>query len=353
MKKTKNLKKICVTTNTLFSVALEAMDSAGCGLLCVVDKKFHLLGILTEGDFRKAIMGNVDRMCPVSNVMNTCFVKLNKRLADEDMLSLMNRHSHAVIRSIPIVDSNGILEEVVFRSELIRESSLPNSALIMAGGYGRRMGELTKSTPKPMLEVAGVPIIEKIIGHFRQGGIAHFYISVHYLADVIKDHLGDGSKYGARITYLEEEESLGTAGALGLIDDIQDSPLIMINGDLLACISVETLLDAHLSEDNDITIGIKEYGFSVPFGVVQFNADHRVEGITEKPKAEFFVNTGIYVLSQSVISSVKRGSHLDMPDLIRSSIASDRRVGAFYIRETWLDIGTKDSYKLANEMASM
>lgn len=217
----------------------------------------------------------------------------------------------------------------------------------MAGGVGSRLRPLTDDTPKPMLRVGDRPLLETILENFIEYGFHHFYFSVNYMADVIKDHFRDGSRWGVSIEYLHEVERLGTAGALRLLPGRPPNELLVMNGDLLTKINFSHLLDFHAAHGSSGTMCVKEYELQVPYGVVNID-NHRITGVDEKPVKRFFVNAGIYVLQPDSLDLLPASGYFDMPSLFEKMIASRRETAAFPVREYWLDIGQMADYDRAN-----
>ena len=222
-----------------------------------------------------------------------------------------------------------------------------NWVVLMAGGLGTRLHPLTKHAPKPLLRVGNRPLLETILLNFIKQGFRRFYISVNYKADMVKAHFDDGRRWGVEIRYLEEDQRLGTAGPLALIEDIPEQPLIISNGDLLTKVSFEKMLAFHRDHGADATMGVREYDLEVPFGVVQLDQD-RIVGIEEKPVHSFFVNAGLYVISPAVLSKIPRSQSYDMPDLFTHMAAAGAVTVAFPVREYWLDVGRMDDFERAN-----
>ncbi len=216
----------------------------------------------------------------------------------------------------------------------------------MAGGRGVRLRPLTEHLPKPMLPVAGRPIIERLVLHCVGFGIKRISVSVNYLGHLIEDHLGDGSRFGAAIDYLREEEPLGTAGALSLLREPPTDPILLLNGDLVTSADLGGLLDAHVAGGHRVTIGLRRYLHTVPFGTVEREGD-RVTGLDEKPTLEREVNSGMYALDPSVVAAIPAGRRTDTPDLINELLAAGEPVGAFEIEDEWLDVGQRDQLAAA------
>jgi NDP-sugar pyrophosphorylase family protein len=213
-----------------------------------------------------------------------------------------------------------------------------NPVILLAGGKGMRLRPITEHIPKPLVEVGGRPILERIVSDLRDAGFRRFFLSVGYRADMIQDHFGDGSAFGVSITYLHEDQPLGTAGALGLFPEPPTLPFLVMNGDLLTAVDPRLLLDYHAGLGAEATMCVRGFDVTVPYGVVK-RAGHRFISIEEKPVQNFFVNAGIYALSPSVLDLVERGGRLDMPELFERLAAKGREAAVYPLREYWLDIG--------------
>jgi len=246
-----------------------------------------------------------------------------------------------------IVNDKGILVNVEYYDEHLKIDRKENWVVIMAGGLGNRLRPLTEYTPKPLLNMCGKPIIESIIEKFINYGFRKFYLSVNYKADMIEDYFGDGSKLEVQISYMKEVQQMGTAGSLSLLPDIPNKPFITMNADLITDINFQDLINYHLEHKASATMCVKEYDFTVPYGVVKVN-DHKIEGLDEKPNQKFFVNAGIYLLGPDILELIPKNVSIDMPDLFKIIIDSNKTTAAFPIHEYWLDIGQMNDYQKAN-----
>jgi NDP-sugar pyrophosphorylase family protein len=217
----------------------------------------------------------------------------------------------------------------------------------MAGGLGSRMHPLTRESPKPLLTVGSRPILETILSSLAGAGFERFFIAVNYKAEMVKAHFGDGARWGVRVEYLEEQERLGTAGALGLLPGRPENAVLVMNADLLTKLDFQHLLDFHADSGADATMCVREYHLEVPFGVVETDG-HRISAIEEKPEHRFFVNAGIYMLEPTVLDYVAGDEALDMTDLFARLIEDGRETAAFLMREYWLDVGRPDDFERAN-----
>jgi dTDP-glucose pyrophosphorylase len=320
------------------------IDADPLHIALVVDGSGRLLGTVTDGDVRRAMLKGHSLDSPVRQIMNPRPTVAGRNEPRDAILSLMR---HRQLRQIPLVDERRHVVGVESLDELMRSASKDNVVVVMAGGLGSRLQPLTDSTPKPMLEVGGKPILETVLDGFMAYGLNRFYFAVNYRSEMIKAHFGDGSRWGASIRYLEEDRSLGTAGALSLLPETPSTPLIVMNGDVLTTVNFEHLLDFHAAQGAAATICVRNYEIRIPYGVVNLERQ-RITRIDEKPAHRFFVNAGIYVLEPRVLKKVPPEARFDMPSLIEALIADGDRPAAFPIREYWIDIGQLEDYQRAH-----
>jgi dTDP-glucose pyrophosphorylase len=329
-------------TSTI-SDALGILDSSGLRMVMVADDDGRLLGVITDGDIRRALLKRVDLGCPVTDVMNRHPRTAHAGEPRDSLRAVMERYS---ILHLPLVDDGGRVVGLETYHHLLVQPQRENWVFLMAGGFGTRLRPLTDACPKPMLLVDGKPILQSILERFAAAGFRRFYISVYYLADQIKEHFGDGSRWGVTIRYVEETSPLGTAGALGLLPEVGDLPVIIMNGDVLTHLDLNAMLEFHDTQQAMLTLCVREYEMHVPFGVVE-GVETQVTHIVEKPVYRFFVNAGIYVVAPDVVQRVRPRRRLDMPDLVDSLIAEQAKVSMFPIHEYWLDVGRPDDYARA------
>ena len=320
------------------------LNDCGLRIVLIADDDEKLLGVLTDGDVRRALIQGSNLACPVSEVMCRLPKVTGLHVERSDNLAMMR---HTGLLHLPIVDSDHRLIGLESFSDVVDSACFDNPVFIMAGGYGKRLYPLTAECPKPMLSIGGRPLLELIIQRFIDSGFHNFFISTHYLSSVITDHFGDGRRMGVNIKYVHERTPLGTGGALGLlpIEEIA-LPLIMINGDLLTELDFPALLAFHEENVSGITICGREFHSQLPFGVIKNNGI-RVCGIDEKPVETFLVNAGIYVISPEVISTVKHYEKIDMPEFIEEKLASGIMVNVFPVHESWRDIGQPEDLQYA------
>jgi dTDP-glucose pyrophosphorylase len=326
-----------VTVSGTLRDALWALERGEAHIALVIDGDSHLKGVLTDGDIRRALLAGSSLDAPLAPFVKDRFISVGPEANRAEVLDLMQGRT---IEQIPIVDRAGQLLGLHLLHEVLGAVERPNWAVVMAGGQGVRLRPLTNDVPKPMLLVAGRPILERIVLHLVGAGIRRVFLSVNYLGDVIERHFGDGERFGCRIEYLKEPKPLGTGGSLSLLPAVPQEPLLVLNGDLITQFSVASFLDFHHRGRFAITVGFQDYSHSVPFGVLRL-AGERVERVDEKPTFSWSTNAGIYVLDPSVMKRIRDGQPLSMPDLIQECLVEGVPVGAFPIAGEHIDVGRR------------
>jgi dTDP-glucose pyrophosphorylase len=329
--------------------ALRRIDEGAAECALQTDQDGRLLGLLTDGDVRRALLAGTTLDDPVDGFLTRDPVTVGLGFDRAAALELMQARA---IAHLPEIDDEGRLPGLHLLREVIGPPALRNLAVVLAGGRGSRLGDLTREIPKPMLEVAGRPILERIVLHLVGGGIRDIVLSVGYLADRITDHFGDGSDFGCSITYLHEDvdRPLGTGGPLRLLLDRgapPEHPLLVMNGDLLTSFSVASMLDAHESADAVLTIGCKEYVHDVPFGVVERDDHGTITRLREKPRASWTVSAGTYVLAPELLERIPRDELFPITELARSCLERGERVLGWALNGSWQDIGRPQELRAA------
>ena len=342
----RDLSALLVHPGATVRETIAAIDRGQLGLALLVDADGRLLSTVTDGDVRRAMLAGVDLDEPVSTLQarrRSGPLTAAAGSPVEELLELMSTHR---LRHVPLVDGDGRPVDVAALDDLVDDTALPLRAVVMAGGFGKRLGSLTESLPKPMLPVGGRPLLERIIGQLGAAGIDRVHVTTHYRPEQIVDHFRDGSSFGVRIEYVNEEQPLGTAGALGLIENADEQPLLVLNGDIVTDVDFRSLLHFHEEHRADLTVGVWPYEVKVPYGLVETDGE-AVTAIREKPVIRSFVNAGIYLVSSEVCRSIPAGEALDMTELIERAVADGRCVVSFPLREYWLDIGELEAYQRA------
>ncbi|WP_289102333.1 nucleotidyltransferase family protein [uncultured Marinobacter sp.] len=337
-------RKALVNSDATLEQAIEVLDKAALRIALVVDANDTLLGTLTDGDVRRALLKHLSLDTQVNQVMNATPKTAEQSWTESRILAVMEQHE---LLQLPLVDSEKRVVGLANLHDILNKHRHDNPVFLMAGGFGTRLRPLTNNCPKPMLKVGDKPILEQILLNFVEAGFHRFYISTHYMPEVIRDYFGDGEKWGISIQYVHEDEPLGTGGALGLLphDEI-NQPLFMMNGDLLTSLNLHSFLEFHETHNGVATMCVREYEHQVPYGVIT-SEGAQIKSMIEKPVHRFFVNAGIYLLDPALVKSVEPGTRIDMPTLLEREIDRGKAVNMFPIHEYWLDIGRMDDFNKA------
>jgi len=343
----KDVSALFVSPQASLRNVMACIDTSRYGIALVVDEDRHLLGVITDGDLRRAILAGVELTVTAKMFLigkKTSPITAQVSTPHDALITLvrMTRVSH-----IPLLNDFGQVVELATLDDLLLESELQLQAVVMAGGYGTRLQPLTETLPKPMLQVGDRPLIEWIIEQLSHAGIRQVHITTHHLADRITEHFGDGQRFGVELKYVAEECSLGTAGGLGLIPK-PDMPLLVINGDVLTRIDFRAMAAFHKEHCADLTVAVREHEIPIPYGVVDSEGPY-VRRIKEKPSQKFFINAGVYVLEPDVHQFIPSGQRFDMTDMIQLLLDLKRTVVSFPIWEYWRDIGQPADYLKAQE----
>lgn len=333
--------------------AVRAIETSRRRIAIVVSQDGRLRGTLTDGDVRRCLLAGGSLQTPVSEVMSVNPLTAPVGSPDGYLLDLMHRGN---IAAVPLVDAEGRFAGLVHLTDLEPDGKTQGRAsfdfaVIMAGGEGRRLRPLTETIPKPMVDIGGVPLLERQVQRLIKAGIKRVYLSVNYLSHVIEDYFGDGERFGLEIRYLKEREKLRTGGALSLLPERPTSPIVVMNGDILTTSDFACLSEFHTSHGAEITVASVDYHINIPFGVI-YNDGPYVTELAEKPSQRFRCNAGIYALSPSALDLVPSGQPFNMTDLIAACLAEGRPVAIFPVHEYWSDVGTPaDLDKARNQFA--
>jgi dTDP-glucose pyrophosphorylase len=340
----KNWQSALIGPDISLREALEVIDATGFQIAIVVDGRRRLLGTLSDGDARRALLGGLGMNDRVLRAMHADAVSVRRSDTPPEVLATMRRTG---LHQLPIVSDEGEVVGLALIDDYLKAPERDNWVVIMAGGMGTRLQELTRDTPKPMLKVGSRPLLETIIRSYADQGFRRFHVAVNYKAEQIETHFGDGSALGVDIRYVREEQRMGTAGALSLLDKRPTSPFIVTNADLLTKEDYGHMMDRHIESGAQATMAVRHYEMQVPFGVVRLN-DGAIERIDEKPVQRFTVSAGVYALSPEVLDLVPRGQFLDMPALFDAMLEARMRTRAYQIDGYWLDIGRLPDFERAN-----
>ena len=336
-------KDVIVSPETPLGDVIAKIDASSLQVALVLAPDSCLLGILTDGNIRRAILTGKSLLVPVSEVMNPRPTVVPASTSRDEKLALMRRMT---IHHLPLVNDAGRVVGLTTLDELIGAVDRPSWVVLMAGGLGTRLQPLTDECPKPLLAVGGRPILETILESFSEQGFKRIFLSVNHKAEMIRNHFGGGERWGVQVEYLHENIRLGTAGALSLLPERPTAPVVVMNGDLLTRTNFDNLLQFHNTQNAIATMAVREYDFQVPYGVVRLNGAC-IEAIEEKPVQRFFVNAGIYVLSPEALDHLPTETLIDMPTLFEHFIVAGKTTAAYPLREYWLDIGRLEEFERA------
>jgi len=331
-------------SDTSFLRALELIDENTSRFLMVLDHSGKLLGTVTDGDIRRGLLQGKGLDSTVDTVMNRDFVYSTTLEQRSVVLAKMMREQ---ILQVPVLDLDGFVVDLLVLDDLLAPVSINNSVVVMAGGQGKRLRPFTENCPKPMLLIAGKPMLEILLDQCISSGFRTFYFSVNYLKEQIIDYFGDGSRWNVSIEYLIEESPLGTAGSLQLLPNSLNLPFVVLNGDVLTRLNPTQLLRFHSDNQAHATMCVREHETTVPFGVVQTNGIDLV-AFEEKPTYRHLVNAGVYVIDPSLLNLLEPQQFTDMPNLLQAAQATGYRVAVCPIHEYWLDVGRPDSLEQAH-----
>jgi dTDP-glucose pyrophosphorylase len=303
----------------------------------------RLVGVLTDGDVRRALLSGASLDAPLAPFVHAQYISVGPTALRTEVLELMQARQ---IGQVPIVDAQGRLRGLHRLHDVMGVAPRENWAVVMAGGRGTRLGTLTAQIPKPMLRVAGRPILERIVLHLVGYGIRRIFLATNYLGHVIQDYFGDGRSVGAQIEYLREEIPAGTGGALSLLPEVPKHSLLVMNGDLVTQVNLGAMFEAHEQGKQIVTMGVRRYFHTVPFGCVEVQGEDVVQ-MEEKPTLTRLVNAGIYVLQPSLLSRIPSNQEFALPTLLEGCLKRGERVGTFEIMDDWVDVGQHDQLKQA------
>jgi len=334
-----------VKINTPIKIAIERLNKVGIKIALVLDENYRLLGTISDGDFRRGMLSGLTLEDSVEKIMNKNPRTVNEGTSRLEILKLMN---DTKILQIPIVDRNNSVIGLHLWDDISVQAKYSNIMVIMAGGRGSRLHPQTENRPKPMLLVAGIPILEHIIQRARSQGFNHFIIAINYLGQIIEDYFKDGHKFGVKIEYLHEDIPLGTAGALSLLSHKPERAFIVTNGDVITDINYSDFLEYHTVQNAAATVAVHTHEFQIPYGVVQING-LEVESYEEKPIVSSLINAGVYALDPDILDLITEPKFRDMPELLDISRDLKKKVIVYPLHESWIDIGRPIDLEIANK----
>lgn len=345
---------VLIASNTTLYDVIKIIEQSHFRIAVVVSEDLIVLGSVTDGDVRRSLLKGSAMDSPVCLVMNDkpqVLVTSSPDISSIDSSDVAGKYSD--IEILISVDEAGRFLGLVDLRKLNRPKQTPGTVdlgnvavFCLVGGEGRRLRPLTSSTPKPMLEFHGKPLLQWNVEKLRDLGFRKFFLSVGYLKNKIIEHFGDGSAFGIEVNYICEDAPLGTAGPLGLAELFDFSDVLVMNGDIITSFNFLDFFRFHKTQNYDCSVASRLYTVEIPFGVISVNGD-LVESVEEKPRYSYHCCGGIYFFKTSVLDDLPKG-YLDMPDLI-NTIAKGSSLGIYPIYEDWIDIGTPADYAFAKK----
>ncbi len=335
-----NLNRHTIKLTDPISAAMQKMSEPNhLRVIFVLNEKHQVIGSITDGDIRRGLLKGLNTDSPCEDFAFKDFKFIN---AEAINIATIQHFKEIGIFVLPVLNSlNELLKIIDFRSQI---SFLPVSAVIMAGGFGNRLRPLTISTPKPMLAVGDMPILEINIKRLIQFGIHDIVICVNYLKDQIINYFGNGSKWNCEITYIEETEPLGTIGAISLHNNFKYNDILLFNADLLSNINLEEMFLKYQSSESDLIVAGIPHKITLPYAVLE-QANNKIVQISEKPTYTYFSNAGFYMFSKNLNSIIPKNTFYNATDFVEELIKQDKKVTSFEILGYWNDIGSIEDYE--------
>lgn len=344
-----NWRKALLPAGSTIEQAIRNLDESHLQIVLVISNEGVLLGTITDGDIRRSLLRGLDLNSPIDSIVHRDPLVVSPEMSREMVLHLMQMNR---LRQLPVVDADRRIVGLHVWDEITVPSARPNPMIIMAGGLGTRLRPHTQNFPKPLLPVAGKPILEHIIERARAEGFREFVVAIYYLGHMIEDYFGNGDRWQVRISYLREEDPLGTAGALSLLHPRPETSFVVSNGDVLTDIRYGGMLDFHTRCGATATMAVRLHEWQHPFGVVTTKGVDIVR-LEEKPISRTYVNAGIYALDPSALDVLARSEPCDMPALFERVQERGKRTVAYPMHEPWLDVGRPDDLDQARSTGAV
>ncbi len=338
-----NWKKAVISENATFQQAFQNLNDVAIKLCICIGSDGRLLGLLTDGDLRRGLLRGLTMEDSVSEVINRTPLVVPSETDPSTVRSLMRANK---VAQVPSVDEEGQVTGLYLWDELGPSNYHDHTMVLMVGGLGKRLRPFTETCPKPMLEVAGKPMLQHIVERAREQGFRNFIFCINYHGNMIRDFFGEGNKFGVKIEYVEESQPLGTAGALSLIENTPAQNFVVSNGDVLTDVDYTELLNFLKLHDAKGAMAVKLHEWTNPFGVVEMDG-LKITGFSEKPVLRSHVNAGIYALTPDVLNLLSPDEYCDMPTVFELLAKEGEKVVAYPMYEPWLDVGRPDDLKTA------
>ncbi|MDD4012802.1 MAG: nucleotidyltransferase family protein [Candidatus Omnitrophica bacterium] len=342
------IRRVSVSPEMSIKESLRKIDESGIGNLFVCGHDGELLGSLTDGDVRRRILETGDLMEPIERCYNRNPVYLNEGRYDiQKVRSLMLEKT---IEALPVVDETKKIVKIlfwkeVFQGEKVFREKIDVPVVIMAGGKGKRLDPFTRILPKPLIPIGEKPMIEVIVDNFVRQGAEKFFVTLNFKGDMIKLYF-DSIEKNYKLGYIREDEFLGTAGSLKLLPADIGERFIVSNCDVIVKAEYKDLIKFHDKNKNLLTVAGAIHYHKIPYGVIRFGKDGKIQSIQEKPELDLTVNSGVYVVSKEAVELIPEGKRFDMTDLIQALLSAEKNVGVYPVMQSnYIDVGQWEEYK--------
>jgi dTDP-glucose pyrophosphorylase len=332
--------------STTIGQVIRNLDQIAVKIVLIVNASGVLQGTISDGDIRRGLLKGLDLGSPIKDIIQRNALVVSPDMSRDIVMKLTVANK---IQQVPVIDEQRRVVGLHRWDDVTTPPNRANLMVIMAGGMGTRLRPQTENCPKPLLPVAGKPMLEHIIDRAKLEGFNHFVLAIHYLGHMIEEHFGHGERMGVQIDYLREQSPLGTAGALGLLNPLPNAPFVVTNGDVITDIRYGELLDFHERHAAIATMAVRVHEWQHPFGVVQMQGVEIV-GFEEKPIARSHINAGVYALDPTALGVLTSDAHCDMPTLFARLQAKSQRTVAYPMHEPWLDVGRPVDLAEANKI---
>lgn len=313
-------------------------------VLFVLDDEERMVGTLTDGDARRALIAGANVQEKAGAVMHSNFNFI--REAEGNIVAQLHKQRELHMRLVPILDQNNRISDIINLEEFI--TKLPIDAVLMAGGKGERLRPLTEKTPKPLLPVGGKAIIDHNIDRLISYGVQHISVTVNYLKEQIEEHFAQPHN-GVQVQTVREPKFLGTIGSIKFVKEFYNDTVLVMNSDVFTNINLEDFY-LHFIEHNAVmSVAAIPYTVSVPYGIFDLNG-RDINGLIEKPTYNYYANAGIYLIKREALDEIPEDAFFHSTDLIEKLISENKKVIRFPLNGTWIDIGNPQEYQKANEL---
>ena len=333
-----------IATATIQDV-IDNLESSSTRIVLVINDKDQLMGTISDGDLRRGLLRGLQLKDSIESLIYPSPVIVSPSATPESVRGLMLEKK---ILQIPVVDEDKKVVGLYLWDDFSSPAKQHHQMIIMAGGKGTRLRPFTENTPKPLVQIAGKPMLEHIIRRAQAEGFSDFILAIHHLGHAIEEFFQDGSRFGVKIHYLRETHPLGTAGALSLLDPPPDNAFVVTNGDVITDIRYTDLLDFHHRHEAAATMAVRSHEWQHPYGVVHTEG-LEIKGFEEKPINRSYINAGIYILSPKALEALEPGVHCDMPTLFERLRERSESTIAYPMHEPWLDVGRPSDLEKARQ----